>query len=276
VLLSLRDRYCAALRPDGVAVVRRARGLRPALNLKEFLECVPAQEGPAWAPAVAALKEFLARPEAGPGDLSVVLSSHFARFLLVPWNAELATPDELQAFAAAAFENVYGEAAAGWDIRVSPERPGSPRIACAVDRDLLMALEAATAGSRQRLASVQPYLMACYNALAGRMAQGEFLFLLSEGDRASLLAASREEWRAVRAVPAPDHPSALASLAEREIHLSDLGGEAGPEVYVHAPMRAGMVLPTVAGKAPRILELKAMAGFSPITDGRFAMAVAAA
>lgn len=271
----LRDRYCAALRPDGVAIVRRRRGLKPLLDLKEAMDVAPA-EGVAWAPAVAALKEFLARPEAGPGDLCVVLSSHFSRFLLVPWNPELATPDELQAFAAAAFENVYGEAATAWDIRVSPERPGSPRVACAVDREMLTALEAAVAGSRQRLASVQPYLMACYNALAGRIGQGDFLFLLSEGDRAGLLAASRHEWRAARAVPAVDHPTALASLAEREINLSDLGGEAGPEVYVHAPLRSGLVLPAVKGKAPRILEMKPMAGFSPITDGRFAMAVAAA
>lgn len=270
-----RDRYCAALRPDGLAVVRRRRGLAPALDLKQAMDLGPA-EGPAWTAPVAALKDFLARPEAGPGDLCVVLSSHLARFLLVPWNADLSTPDELQAFAAAAFENVYGEAATGWDIRVSPERAGSPRIACAVDRELLAALEQATAGSRQRLHSVQPYLMACYNALASRMGQGDFLFLVSEGDRASLLAASRQEWRAVRAVPAPDHPAALASLAEREIHLSDLGGETGPEIFVHAPLRAGLVLPAVKGKAPRILELKPMAGFSPITDGRFAMAVAAA
>lgn len=276
MLRLLRDRYCAALRPDGVAVVRRRRGPAPALDLKEAMEVAAPAAGPAWAPAVAALKEFLARPEAGPGDLWVVLSSHFARLLLVPWNAELSTPDELQAYAAAAFENVYGEAAAGWDVRVSPERPGAPRVACAVDRELLGALEQAAAGSRQRLTSVQPYLMACYNSLAGRMGQGDFLFLLSEGDRASLLAGSRKVWRAVRSAPAPDQPAALAALAEREIHLSDLGGETGPEVFVHAPLRSGLVLPAVRGKAPRILELKAMKGFSPITDGRFAMAVAAA
>jgi hypothetical protein len=276
VLRLFRDRYCAALRPDGLALVRRRRGPVPALDLKHAEDFAAPGEGPPWAPAVAALKAFLARPEAGPGELWVVLSGHFARFLLVPWNADLATPDELQAYAGAAFENVYGEAAAAWEIRISPEKPGAPRIACAVDRELLAALDQAAAGSRQRLVSVQPYLMVCYNALAGRMHHGDFLFLVSEGDRASLLAASRHQWRAVRSAPAPDHPAALASLAEREIHLSDLGGEAAPEIYIHAPQRPAMVLPAVKGKAPRVLELKAMTGFSPISDGRFAMAVAAA
>jgi hypothetical protein len=276
VLRLFRDRYCAALRPDGLTVVRRRGGPLAALDLKHAAEVSAFADGPAWIPVVAALKEFLARPEAGPGELWVVLSGHFARFLLVPWNRELSTPEELQAWAAAGFENVYGQAAAGWEIRVSPEKPGAPRIACAVDRDLLTALERAAAGSRQRLASVQPYLMACYNALAGRMRPGDFLFLVSEGDRASLLAAAGGEWRAVRSAPASDQPVALASVVEREIHLSDLAGDAAPEIYVHAPQRAGLVLPAIKGRAPRILEPKAMRGFSPITDGRFAMAAAAA
>ncbi|HSD59422.1 MAG TPA: hypothetical protein VLC55_01030 [Burkholderiales bacterium] len=273
----LRDRYCAALRPDGVAIVRRRRGLAPALDLKEAVACAPAAEGPAWAPAVAALSEFLARPATGPGDLWVVLSSHFARFMVIPWNDELASPEELQAYAAAVYENVFGEAAsAAWDIRTSPERPGTQRIACAVDRALLEALDQAVAGTRVRLASVQPHLMACYNALAPNLRGRDFVFLVSEGDRASLLAAAASQWRAVRSAPAPDHPAAIAALVEREINLSDLGSETAPEVYIHAPQRAGLVLPAVKGKAPRVLELKSMSGFSPITDGRFAMAAAAA
>ena len=273
---SLRDRYCAALRPDGVAIVRRRRGLAPALDLKEALACAPAAEGPAWAPAVAALGEFLARPGTGAGDLWVVLSSHFARFMVIPWNDQLSSPEELQAWAAAEFEDVFGEAAAAWDIRVSPEKPGSQRIACAVDRALLEALEQAAAGTRVRLASVQPNLMACYNAMAPNVRGRDFVLLVSEGDRASLLAAAAGQWLAVRSAPAPDHPAAIAALVEREIHLSDLGGAGAPEVFVHAPQRAGLALPAVGGKAPRILELKPMAGFSPISDGQFAMAAAAA
>ncbi len=276
MLRLLRDRYCAALRPDGVAVVRRRRGPAPALDLKEAIACAPAAEGPAWAPPVAALKEFLARPTTGAGELWVVLSSHFARFMVIPWNDGLASPEELQAYAAAEFENVFGEAASAWDIRVSPEKPGARRVACAVDRALLEALDQAVAGTRLRLASVQPHLMACYNALAPRVQGPDFVFLVSEGDRASLLAVSASQWWAVRSAPAPDHPAAIAALVEREIHLSDLGGEGAPEIYVHAPQRAGLLLPAVKGKAPRILELRPMAGYSPVTDGRFAMAAAAA
>lgn len=270
----LRDRYCVALRPDGVALVRRRRGTS-ALDLKGHLACAPAVEGPAWGPAVEALKRFAARPETTAGDLWVVLSNHFTRFQLVPWNGELASVEELQNFAAAAFENVYGEASASWDVRLSPEKAGAPRIASAVDRALLDALRDAVAGTNLTLVSVRPYLMTAFNALANPFRNRDFIFLLAEPGRAGLLAAVDQQWRSVRTGALEDGPEAMAALIEREIHLSQLDDKV-PSILVHAPHRSGLLLNPVGGMAPRVLELRAMPGFSPVADGQYAMAAAAA
>ncbi len=273
MLPSLRDRYCVALRPNGVALVRRRRGTA-ALDLKGFLACNPAAEGPPWGPAVEALKRFAARPETTPGDLWVVLSNHFVRFQLVPWNGELASVEELQNFAVAAFENVFGEKAATWDVRLSPEKAGAPRIASAVDRALLDALRDAVAGTNLSLISVQPYLMAAFNALAKPFRNRDFIFLLAEPGRASLLAAVDQHWRSVRTGAMENGPEAMAALIEREIHLSQLDDKV-PAILVHAPHHSGLLLNPIGGVAPRVLEVRAMPGFSPVSDGQYAMAAAA-
>jgi hypothetical protein len=263
------------MRPQGIAAVRR-RGGRKALDLKETIACEPAEEEISWAPALAALREFLARPATTEGDLSVVLSNHFARFLIVPWNGEIATTEELQNYATACFEDVYGEATGAWEIRVSPERSGRPRIACALDRGLINGLQEAVAGSKLRLVSVQPYLMAAFNLLSGPFRDRDFVFVLAEAGRACFVAASGKAWRAVRTTAAPDDPELMAAFIEREVNLADFGEDASPAIYIHAPHRPGLTVPAVRGATPRTLELKAIEGFSPMTDGQYAMALAAA
>lgn len=272
MLLSLRDRYCVALRPDGVALLRRRRGT-PAVDLKGFIACAPAEEGPAWGPAVETLKRFAARPETSPGDLWVVLSNNFVRFQLLPWNGELASAEEMQNFAVAAFENVYGETAAAWEVRVSPEKAGAPRIASAVDRALPDALKEAVSGTNLRLVSAQPYLMTAFNALTKPFRSRDFIFLLVEPGRAGLLAAVDQQWRSVRTVGMEDGAEAMAALIEREIHLSQLDDNV-PAILVHAPHRTGLLINPVGGVAPRVLELKAAPGFSPVADTQYAMAAA--
>ena len=272
-----RDRYCVALRPDGVELVRRRHGPQTAIDLKEAAACAPAAEGPAWGPPLIALKELLARPRIGAGDLSVVLSNHFARFLIVPWNGELANAVELQNYALACYENVFGEAAAAWEVRVSPERAEAPRIACAFDRTLLEGLNEAVAGSKLRLASVQPYLMVAYNRVSKAFRSKDFVFLLAEEGRACLLAASGSLWRSVRSTPLPiADPLAMAGFIEREVHLADLDEEHVPAIYIHAPQRSAVVVPSVRGVQPNLVQLKPVTGFSPLTDGQFAMAATAA
>jgi hypothetical protein len=275
VLRLWRDRYVAAMRPQGVAVVRRRAG-RKALDLKDTIVCEPAEEEISWAAPLAALREFLARPATTEGDLSVVLSNHFARFLIVPWNGEISNSEELQNYAAACFEDVYGEATATWEIRVSSEKTGKPRIACALDRGLINGLQEAVAGSKLRLVSVQPYLMTAFNLLSRPFRESDFVFVLAEAGRACFVASSGNAWRAVRTTAAPDDPELMAAFIEREVNLADFGEDASPAIYIHAPHRPGLSVPPVRGATPRTLELKPIEGFSPVTDGQYAMALAAA
>ena len=272
--LSLRDRYCAALRPDRVDLVRRLRGYKSPIDLKQSVPLEPAVDDAPWLAAIATLQGMIAGAAVASGELTVVLSNHFVRYLVVPWDDKVGSTEEYQRYARIAFENVFGETARSWMIHVSPERMGAPRLASAIDAELDTALQQ-VGGSKLKLVSIQPYLMAAFNRLGDSFRKRNFFFLLAEPGRACVLAAAGGAWRMVRNHAAADDAS-ISQLVERELRLLETGAGPVPRLYVHAPGFRQLKLPIVNGVAPRVLALPAMPGFVPDTDGARSMALAAA
>ena len=253
---SWADTSCAVLCPDQLQVIRPGKRWRRSAT-STFAETFASDaDGPPWQAAVDAFQRFLATAETGTGALDVVLSNHFVRFLLVPWSAQIASAEEFRNCAAAMFEDIHGDVSAQWDVTVSAERAGAPRLAAAVDRSLLAAIRSAVAPTRLRLLSVQPYLMAAYNRVARARTGSDFVFVLLEAGRACILAAQGGKWCHVSTAAAPEPAQALASLLARELQLADLPGDSVPPLYVHAPHRRGLVLPPVHGAAPLVLEAR--------------------
>ncbi len=271
---SSRNRYGVALCPDRLLAVRRRTGLRASVDFKVSESFAVPVSGPSWKSAVEALGRFAQEHEAHTGSLGLVLSNHFTRYLLVPWSERVANAEELRNYVAAAFEDVYGDVAAEWQMRVSPERPGSPRLAAAVDGELLEAVREAVVRSRLRLTSVQPHLMAAFNGFEQRR-ETDFVFVVVEANRVCVLAAQSGVWRHVSGADAPADPAGLAMSLEREIELAGLSDEAPPAVFVHATHWPGLELPALLGKAPQMLRWKSPPGLAPATDAAFAIAALA-
>jgi hypothetical protein len=274
VSLLLRDHHYAVLRPDRVDLVRRRRGINSPLDLKQSVPVESGTEGAPWLPAVAALQDLAAGTAVEGGDLTVVLSNHFVRYLIVPWDDHVGSAEEYERFARIAFENVFGAAANTWLFRLSPEKTGIPRLASAMDQELFAALHQ-VARSKLRLVSVQPYLMAAYNCLGDGFRKGDFVFLLAEPGRACVLAAAGGTWRSVRNHAALDDAS-ITELVERELRLLETGDTPVPQLYVHAPGFRQLKLPIVNGQAPHMLTLPVTPGYAPDSDAPFSMALAAA
>lgn len=273
--LLLRDRYCAVLRPDRVDLVRRLRGYKSPIDLKQSVPVEPAAaEDAPWLAPVSTLQGVIAGTAVASGDLTVVLSNHFVRYVIVPWDDKVGSTEEYQRYARIAFENVFGEAARSWMIRVSAERMGAPRLASAIDAELDTALQQ-VGGSKLKLVSIQPYLMAAFNRLGDSFRKRNFFFLLAEPGRACVLAAVGGAWRLVRNHAAADEAS-ISQLVERELRLLETSAGPVPRLYVHAPGFRQLKLPIVNGVAPRVLALPAMPGVAPDTDGALSMALAAA
>ncbi|MBC3465718.1 hypothetical protein [Pseudomonas sp. RW10S2] len=231
---SLRDpdRYCAVLGAEGVGLGRWHGRQHQWLGSRDFT-CDATQ--PAWVPALDTLAALLTEHAPRGAALRVVLSARYSRFCLVPWSDAIGHPGELQAYARACFESLYGQPLDDWRIVLSPEPSGAARIATALPEALLQGLQALGVQSHLRLRSVQPYLMAAYNRCSAQLGQGDFLFVLAEPRRSVLLLAAGGAWQQVLAQGCADSDQALKALIER---TCELYGEPLPQVYLHAPGRA--------------------------------------
>ncbi|SIR55759.1 hypothetical protein SAMN05421829_12021 [Aromatoleum tolulyticum] len=245
-----RDDFVAVLAPARATLLRAGRG-GPA-------PCGASDCEGGWNGAADALQGLMREGGARRGGLTVVLSSHFAHFLLVPWSDAIGSPAELETFTRIGFEDIYGPIAAGWALRISPEAAGRPRVAVAIEQALLDRLQTVAQGAGMRLASVQPHLMAAYNRLQPRLARDNFVFAVAEPGRCSILLARAGQWLSVRSNASADSERAVAALLERECELNGVGDPAAgpvPAVYVHAAGRTAVAWPAVEGIAPQALAL---------------------
>lgn len=270
-----RDRYIAVLGPDGAAIVRRRKGWNGAFDYKAD---APYSGVPATA-APDALSRLLAAPEIGPGDLSIVLSNHFVRYLLVPWREEIGDPNEFAAFAQICCDQVYGGDSpqnGSRVLRCSREKAGSPRLAAVVETSLLSALEHCVADSPLKLLSIQPYLAAAFNRLGSAFRRGNFFFVVAEPNRSCLLAATGGRWSRVQASAGEDQAKTVVDLIDREAQLLGLDGDAMPPIYVHAPRQARLDLPECNGVKPETLSLPIPAALVGTADHLLTMAMTVA
>jgi hypothetical protein len=269
----LRDHYTVVIGPEKVTLLRRRCGLRGEFDLK--LD-VPFPSGIGGTGIRAALEQLLGRPEVAGGDLTVLLSNAYVRFQLVPWDDGVSSPEEMRAFARVRFEQVYGPDAVGWALETAPEGADRPRIAFAVEQDLLAQVRAAVAASKLRLRSLQPYLVAAYNRLRPQLRDSDFAFVVAEATRICLLVATGGLWSAVRAHNGSDAPAQLGDVIDRELQLMGFGEGRCPPVFVHAPQQAHLRLRPVAGVNPQTLSIPLPASLAAAADQSLAMAMTVA
>jgi len=273
VLRLSSDRILIALAPDSLALLRVSSG---RVSEKRTIACDPAAGSQPWQGAVAALEQVAGETRHANAKVTVVLSNHFARFILVPWSEGLKNAEEETAFVRYCFAKVHGERSKEWDLRLSPTPTGSARIASAIDSSLVQAVRAAfPAAARAKLVSVQPYLMSAFNRWRKDIKGERAWFLLVEPQRACVARLEGGRWSAVRNTRGNfDEPGQWAGLLDRERHRVG-GDEASEGVYVHAP-RNGNALPVEGEEwSFRSLALAPAEGLAPAESQPFAMALCA-
>lgn len=218
-----RERTRIALSPHGVALVRFGRGLGVRVIERKSIACAEAKGQANWVGAVEALRELLAHPGVGKGEATLVLSSHFVRYLVLPWSAELVTEAEELEFGRTRFMQVFGQVARDWTIVVSAAPAGAARLCAAVDQALIGALTGAIAASALRLVSVQPALMVQFNEWRRRIGAEGWLVIAEQG-RLIVAWVCGGQWRSVRARALNPATIPLAQVLEQEWLLLSAGG----------------------------------------------------
>jgi hypothetical protein len=276
-----RDRLLISLAPGSVALARvaglaRIAGpLRARIVAKQALDCDPDFGAESWHGAAATLAAAIDPLRRERMNVTVVLSNEFVRYAIVPFDSAVVGQQEELALARFHFTKLHGERAKGWELRMSEGPRGAPRLASAVDAELIGAVRACfPRGGALRLVSVQPYLMSAFN-LWRRTMTGDLWLLLVEPRRACLALVGDRKWRAVHASRG-EFPEAedWAVLLDRQRLRTD-AAPAGNTVLVHAPAGSGSMNAETHGWKFRGLALPALEGFLPLEDGRYTVALTA-
>lgn len=266
---SWRDQLCISLSPDRVDLVRLGKGLRRRVTAKLSEPC---EAGPGWQPAIAAMNKLLVAQ--GNADVGVVLSSRFAHYVIVPWSDAVSGTVELDMLARHRCSQVYGALAADWEVRVSPNKFGTPMLACGMERALLGELRQTCDRAGLHLVSVQPLLMAAFNCWSGSVNDNGGWFGVAEGGRLTLALAHGGGWHAVQNRHVDGVlAAALPGMLEQEKLLTDLA-DVPRTAWIFAPEQPNLAVSGGGKWSVRALKLPALEGYSPHGDAAFGLALA--
>ena len=208
-------------------------GKRPRIHSKQIYSCSGAETG--WEPLLSLLESVLKDVDCKKAEARVVLSNHFARFLVLPWNEAILSGEEKMALVQHRFYEVYGESSSGWDFRLNEGSFGMPSIACAIPQKLLDQLKAVFASSRLKLKSVQPFLMTAFNFCCTELGNEPSWFVLAERDNICVGLLQNGQWSSIRLRNVvSDWFEESMLMLEREALLAE-GGEKFNKVYIFAP-----------------------------------------
>jgi len=172
-----RDEIAIYLAPRKLALVRRARGVRPRVVAATEL-AVPSGAPGDVGPVCARLAEVLSERTWHGAAARVVVADHpWVRYGVVPWpGARLDAAGRLT-HARCVLGDAYGEAVADWTVTLADTPPGQAYVACAMPAALRGGLEDALAPAKLALASLQPRLIVAFSAWRHRLPADDTWFV---------------------------------------------------------------------------------------------------
>ncbi len=229
------DQLSLAITPDRIVLVRGRSGFRSRLITKAIVPVTATEVG--WKPVLAALAKVLkADPQWQKAATSVVLSNSFVRYQLVPWSDEIHSPEEREAYIRQSFSQVYGDLSATWIYVVSEVARGAAWVVCAIDRDLLSALEDVVTQAGSTLVSVVPHVMPAFNSVRRVIKQKDCWFVQIEKDKMLLALITGGHWQSIssRQIAGERWQHELPLLLDREWRLNGMS-QVPREVIISAP-----------------------------------------
>lgn len=152
---------------------------------------------------------------------TVIVSNHFVRYAVIPWNIELAVESERQAYMQHCFSLAYGDVVKTWDLRMSEPVFGQPAIASGIHLGLLQALQSVFAEFDMKLTAVHPHLMLAINQTVTQVNKQKraltFWLVAIQNGRVCLTLLENGGWRSVKNVAIEaDVSEQVAALIQRE------------------------------------------------------------
>ncbi|MDO9052831.1 MAG: hypothetical protein Q7U37_02705 [Gallionella sp.] len=267
-----RNQLRVVLCPDQVIILGLGRGLRPKVFLQAILPCVPASDLPGWQPALDAFAYWLSSRdsnEMGKTDVTVILSSHFVRFAVMPFSSDVTRRDEQRILAQIMFEDIYGELSGQWTLEIGQGGYGEATLIAAVDTLLLDKITTLLNSSALRLNAITPYFVSAFNGFCGQLQASGGLFAVVETGLMVVAAFNNGQLFSVSRIPLNGQlEELLPILLQREALTSGLNPEAAP-VYLHVAGRPDLKLRCDGKMAVHILQPLDRNGVISVVDASF-------
>ena len=242
-----RDEVGAYLSPYRLCLVRMRRGVRPT-PVAEHEQRLEGVKGDSFGPALEAFAAMLAQSPWQGTATRVVIADHWARYAIVPWVAALGSAQERLAHGRQLLAGLYGEAVEGWDVRISEAPPGTARVVCAVPGELIAAVRAACAAHGSTILSLQPQLVAAYEAWRPSLPSSNAWFVSVEQGSLAAARFGRQGWDRVHGVRIGSDWMRELKRLQTFGRLASSSPQEG-QVYVDAPHAWREVAAGTAGAA---------------------------
>ncbi|MDI1298716.1 hypothetical protein [Methylotenera sp.] len=261
-----KDELWVFVYPQCIVLLRITRpvrfGLKQQILYKQVIELPQAvtdnvNESQAWGALMQHLKQVLADKKWQNTIPIAIVSNQFARYTVIPWNAELAVEAERKAYMQHCFSLAYGEAAKTWDLRMSEPSYGHPAIASGIHHGLLQALHDVFNAENMTLSAVYPQLMLAINQTVSEVKKQKkplsFWLVAIQSERLCLTLLIEGGWRLVKNVAIETDISAqVSALIQREMVSGNMTNELPVLVYWPEYQR-NQLLTLVNNKAIKVL-----------------------
>ncbi|MBP6366503.1 MAG: hypothetical protein KBA82_11540 [Nitrosomonas sp.] len=240
-----RDQIQVFLAPERMDIVRFSRGFKPVQMSKATALCQHVQGAPAWQAALQQLEKHLL--EAVGTDLTITLSNHFTRYVTLPPQTEITTPEEVMSYATFRMREIYAERVDSWVLSVSDWNPISGAVCAAIPRELMTRLEELAVRYQFKLKAVEPYLASVYDRWEKQLSGNRIYLAVIENGRICLTILLDGVWQSIR------NQRILHSVADELLAALDqetiLSGhkESVELVYLFAPEHPELALPQNCG-----------------------------
>ena len=275
--LSFSNELRVVLCRDQVQLIQVGRHLTPKGLAYRVLEkkSIPCMENPdsQWSDAVHTLEVALTELTKKPSYAQVILSNHFMRYTMVPWNESLSNETEEIVYAKYCFSQLYGISADSWDLRIHQDYAGAPQFVSAVEGELLQTLRTVFVTAKIKLKSVQPHLMTAFNNCHASLKNHDAWLVLFEQGNLCIGLVQKGHWLSVRTIKVRnDWLAKLPDILDRESSLTELDLPS-EEVFLWAPDHWKDPLPKNTHWKINKLQPTVRPDIAPDYDARFAIAM---
>lgn len=240
-----RDQIQVYLAPQRIDWVRLSHGLKPVQTEKVILSCEHMPEQSIWASPLQQLEQLA--QHAAKTEMKVVVSNHFVRYVVLPPQSEISSPEEVYSYASFRMREIYGAQTDAWTLSVSNWDPIDGAICAAINRELLTGLEEITVRHGIKLIGVEPYLASAVDHWCQQLSGERTYFALVETGRLCVAVWLNGVWHSIRNQKILQSiPNELLAILDQEAILSGYKTSA-EQVYVFSPEQPELAFPPDSG-----------------------------